>query len=550
VGKVASVSMLTERLRWAVVCVATCTIGACGGGGGGGGSPTPTATYTIGGTVSGLTGSGLVLRNNGGSDLAISANGAFTFSTAVSAGAPYNVTVSTQPTATPAQRCAVNAGSGVASAAVTNVSIACAVLVGKFLYVPNSGSSDVSAYSIDASTGALATVAGSPFPSNQTPGYATADPDARHLYVSGRRKPTLLPDPGASLISAYAIDAATGALSELPTSPFEIATSPSGTATSIGKPLMHSSGGFFYISVATQPNNVLAGMTINSATGALTQIPGTPIFSSAFGFGTFDSGGRTLYVVTTPTQLISSVATFSVSAPSGVLTESNVRWATGGWAFVVVMSRAGDFLFVPELASGGALAVLRIDATGAVLTPVTGSPFATGTTSPSTAVAAHPSKNFVYVTNTNQPLPPLPPAIPLPPPPEPSTIAGFQYDVNGVVTPIANSPFLTGGLLAADAAVDPTGRFLLVANRGSNSVTVFTIDQASGVLTPAPGSPFPTGLAPTGAAIDPSGRYFYVVNSGSNSVSAFAIDASSGALSLVGTQPTGNSPVRVEIVSR
>src|SRR5579862_4686971 len=49
---------------------------ACGGDGNGGGS---TVTYTLGGTISGLTGSGLVLGNNGADDLAVTANGAFKF---------------------------------------------------------------------------------------------------------------------------------------------------------------------------------------------------------------------------------------------------------------------------------------------------------------------------------------------------------------------------------------------------------------------------------------------------------------------------------------
>src|ERR1700681_4187479 len=38
---------------------------ACGGGGGGNAGPPPPATYTVGGTVTGLTGSGLVLQNGG-----------------------------------------------------------------------------------------------------------------------------------------------------------------------------------------------------------------------------------------------------------------------------------------------------------------------------------------------------------------------------------------------------------------------------------------------------------------------------------------------------
>ena len=59
-------------------------------------SPT---TYTIGGTVSGLTGTGLVLQDNGGNNLSISANGTFTFSNSVARGATYSVTVPPSPKA-------------------------------------------------------------------------------------------------------------------------------------------------------------------------------------------------------------------------------------------------------------------------------------------------------------------------------------------------------------------------------------------------------------------------------------------------------------------
>ncbi len=79
--------------------------------------------FTVGGTVSGLTGTGLVLQNNGGNNLAIAAGGAFTFSTALASGATYSVTVLTQPSG---QGCAVANGSGsIASANVTNVAVGC-----------------------------------------------------------------------------------------------------------------------------------------------------------------------------------------------------------------------------------------------------------------------------------------------------------------------------------------------------------------------------------------------------------------------------------------
>ena len=94
--------------------------GDSGGGGGGGGGG-----YTVGGTVTGLTGSGLVLQNNGGHDLGISADGSFTFTTRQAYGTAYAVTVKTQPSAPP-QNCMVTNGSGTVGAVnVTDVAVAC-----------------------------------------------------------------------------------------------------------------------------------------------------------------------------------------------------------------------------------------------------------------------------------------------------------------------------------------------------------------------------------------------------------------------------------------
>lgn len=76
--------------------------------------------YTIGGTVAGLAASQtVVLQNNAGDDLTVSADGPFTFATPSSG---YAVTVKTQPTD---QACAVQNGSGTATGNVTNVSVVC-----------------------------------------------------------------------------------------------------------------------------------------------------------------------------------------------------------------------------------------------------------------------------------------------------------------------------------------------------------------------------------------------------------------------------------------
>ena len=85
-------------------------------------NPQTVNTYSVGGTVSGLSGT-LVLQNNGGNNFTRTANGSFTFSTRVTSGSSYNVTVLSQPLG---QTCTVTNGSGaIRSANVTNVLVAC-----------------------------------------------------------------------------------------------------------------------------------------------------------------------------------------------------------------------------------------------------------------------------------------------------------------------------------------------------------------------------------------------------------------------------------------
>lgn len=87
-----------------------------------GGSSSTATTYTVGGTVGGLSGT-VVLQNNADDDLTLTADGAFMFTTALADAATYAVTVLTQPTG---QTCTVSDGTGTISAAnVTNVTVTC-----------------------------------------------------------------------------------------------------------------------------------------------------------------------------------------------------------------------------------------------------------------------------------------------------------------------------------------------------------------------------------------------------------------------------------------
>ena len=97
------------------------------GGGGGGDNNNPPSYHTISVTVSGLAGEGLILQNNSGDDLAVSADGFFSFATSLQNHSNYLVTISVQP-AVPEQTCSVTNGSGTVSGSdINNVLVNCQV---------------------------------------------------------------------------------------------------------------------------------------------------------------------------------------------------------------------------------------------------------------------------------------------------------------------------------------------------------------------------------------------------------------------------------------
>jgi N-acetylneuraminic acid mutarotase len=107
--------------------------------------------YDVAVTVSGLTGTGLVLQNEGGDNLSISADGLAYFDTPLANGAPYAVTVATQPGG---QRCTVSGGSGTIAAANASVAVSCAAITNAWAWM--GGSNSVNAAGIYGTQGTAA----------------------------------------------------------------------------------------------------------------------------------------------------------------------------------------------------------------------------------------------------------------------------------------------------------------------------------------------------------------------------------------------------------
>ena len=137
---------------------------------------------------------------------------------------------------------------------------------GKFVVVANQGTSNVSVFSLDSSTGVLTEVAGSPFATGQQPGPVATDPPTL-AGTAPSAKFVFVGNTGGNSLSAYTIDSS-GALTPVAGTP--IALGANGQPSSIA---VDPAGKFIFVSVAPQE---VAGFAVDANTGALTPVPGSP----------------------------------------------------------------------------------------------------------------------------------------------------------------------------------------------------------------------------------------------------------------------------------
>ena len=173
----------------------------------------------------------------------------------------------------------------------------------------------------------------------------------------------------------------------------------------------------------------------------------------------------------------------------------------------------------------------EIDPTSGTLSDLPGSPFPEGGLLPIT-LAAHPSGRFLYVGHNNS-----------------GDLSTYAIDSDGFPTlqgpPI---PLPTGGVFGSGMlAADPQGRYLFAAPGGFlSAVLVYAIDPGTGALEPVAGSPFPGEPSSHRVAVTPSGRFLLITNESSDSLSVYSILAG-GAVELVQHVPAGQRPIGVAI---
>ena len=119
------------------VLLSLITLQLAGCGGSSSSSSSTPAAFSIGGTVSGLSGGSLTLINNESDPLSVSSNGSYKFGVTALSGGTYSVVLATPP---PGQVCTLANGSGViANSNITNVNIACSTGPEEVLYALSGG---------------------------------------------------------------------------------------------------------------------------------------------------------------------------------------------------------------------------------------------------------------------------------------------------------------------------------------------------------------------------------------------------------------------------
>src|SRR5215813_2985899 len=169
-------------------------------------------------------------------------------------------------------------------------------------------------------------------------------------------------------------------------------------------------------------------------------------------------------------------------------------------------------------------------AANGVLSPVPGSPFATGGDGAgggafaSNRLTTAVVKNFLFAGNSGS-----------------NNVSAFSIDpVTGVLTSVPGSPFATGGVAGAvngmSLTATPDDKFLIAASGMSMTISVFSI-AANGALSPVAGSPFPSGatLPLASAKVTPDGKFLAVTSV--PAIFMFNISAT-GALTPVPGSPT------------
>jgi 6-phosphogluconolactonase len=323
-------------------------------------------------------------------------------------------------------------------------------------------------------------------------------------------------------IYGFEVNETTGELTALPG--FPVSTGGLGNDVALICHRMVADAANNRLYVINNTSNSVSAFMVDPATGALTAMPFSPI---AIGTGTWNA----MDVHPSGSPLIVSNGATGGGAVSINITDTTATIAAGSpflfgaaTAFSNTFSADGSFYYVGGN-TGGNIAGFSVNTSTGVLSPLKGSPFATGANNP--VAHATDSQGRLFLLNTGSTANPPP-------------IRVFTT-TDGIPTGVTNNPFLSGLSQRRDSLIHPNENFFIVAGNTGNNIGVYAISGtgADTMLAAVAGSPFPGGGTTANVlAITPDGNFLYLGNRLSRNISTFAFNTSTGDLTNLGVQPS------------
>jgi len=273
----------------------------------------------------------------------------------------------------------------------------------------------------------------------------------------------------------------------------------------------------------------VSAFEVDPATGKLTMLATKPSVGVGPCFITVDNTGGYLLVTNFNDGV---VAVLPIDATGHLLDATSVvhldGWGPGrarwGNPHSVTVSPDNRFAIVTAMGRDQVL-VYRFDATKGTLTPNDPPFIQLPSGSYPRHFCLHPNGIFAYVNGETG-----------------SRIAALRWDgQRGAFTPIETVSSLPKDYhiasVGGEMLVHPNGRFLYASNRdatnqGHDNIAVFSIDPVKGTLAPVE-YVSAHGKAPENFLIDPTGQYLFVANRFSDNLVQFRIDQQTGRLNPV-----------------
>jgi 6-phosphogluconolactonase len=298
-------------------------------------------------------------------------------------------------------------------------------------------------------------------------------------------------------IEGFSVNAATGALTPLPGSPFSTGGSGLGggfvASPKIISLVLGRAENFLYVS--NGGSNNISVFKINPRTGIPT-LMGSPVATGG------SAGNSGIGMAASPNGLFlfagnsgsNSISAFSINSKGELKAVAGSPFSTTDNPDGVLVMPNDQFLLAAQPASQ-TIAVFSIGTSGCLM-PVAGSPFPAAGAASGLDTDASGTNIFVGDAGISD------------------SVEVYNQSLSGALTAVTGSPFIftTFGMNSNVVLLSPNGNFLFVSNQFSTTVTKLAVDQATGTLSGVTGDPFPDGNSgdePAGMSINPTGTLLF-----------------------------------------